>query len=215
MTSPLTRLPWCRLPLLVAVLVWFACAQTTRAAIAVPLDQQGRWLLDQTGRVVMLRGGNLMLPGNTGEQGSPDAETPRKLADKGFNGVRLVLFFDRLMPTPGIVDEDYLAEISDAVAGYRDAGVYVLLDVHQDEYGPAVGIRGLPAWATFPGEYEPCGCLFPPATSRIPPSRPHSIISGAIILFPEPVQVCRTSILKERQPWRRIFATSQPCSVSI
>ena len=161
MTSPLTRLPWCRLPLLVAVLVWFACAQTTRAAIAVPLDQQGRWLLDQTGRVVMLRGGNLMLPGNTGEQGSPDAETPRKLADKGFNGVRLVLFFDRLMPTPGIVDEDYLAEISDAVAGYRDAGVYVLLDVHQDEYGPAVGIRGLPAWATFPGEYEPLRLPFP------------------------------------------------------
>jgi endoglycosylceramidase len=125
------------------------------------IEQHGRWLLDDQGRIVMLRGGNLHLPGDGGPDGRPDAGTPRKLADKGFNGVRLVLFFDRLMPEPGNVDVSYLDEIARAVAGYREAGVYVLLDVHQDEYGPAVGVRGMPAWATFADGHEPKRQPFP------------------------------------------------------
>ena len=128
------------------------------------LDQHGRWLLDPQGRVVMLRGGNLQLPGHAHPKrhaGSPNADTPRQLAAQGFNAVRLVLFFDRLMPEPGEVDSAYLEEIGRAVAAYREAGVYVLLDVHQDEYGPAVGVRGMPAWATFADGHEPQRRPFP------------------------------------------------------
>jgi endoglycosylceramidase len=125
------------------------------------IDQHGRWLVDNQGRVVMLRGGNLLLPATGKPEGRPDTETPRKLAAHGFNGVRLVLFFDRLMPEPGKVDASYLDEIARAVAGYREAGVHVLLDVHQDEYGPAVGVRGMPAWATFSDGHEPMRQPFP------------------------------------------------------
>lgn len=138
-----------------------AGAAMDSAARLPRLDQHGRWLLDDEGRVVMLRGGNLHLPGDGPPEGRPDADTPRKLAEKGFNGVRLVLFFDRLMPEPGKVDAKYLDEIELAVAGYRTAGVYVLLDVHQDEYGPAVGIRGLPPWATFSDGHEAKRLPFP------------------------------------------------------
>ncbi|MCP5165345.1 MAG: cellulase family glycosylhydrolase [Pseudomonadales bacterium] len=152
---------WRHLLLSVAMLFCLLDMQTARASILGRLDQQGRWLVDGSGRVVMLRGGNLTLPEPGGRPGHPNAETPLKLAEKGFNGVRLVVFFDRLMPKPGAVDENYLEEIGKAVADYRDAGVYVLLDIHQDEYGPAVGVRGLPAWATFPGGHEPLRLPFP------------------------------------------------------
>lgn len=145
--------------LLPAALPVLAAAHT--GAELPRIDQHGRWLLDEQGRVVMLRGGNLQLPGDGGPEGTPNADTPRKLAAKGFNGVRLVLFFERLMPEPGEVDAKYLEAIARAVADYREAGVYVLLDVHQDEYGPAVGVRGLPAWATFSEGHEPKRLPFP------------------------------------------------------
>jgi len=146
-------------------LLWLAAAGPLCAGERLPrLDQHGRWLLDDAGRIVMLRGGNLQLPGH-GDPGRSDgaanAETPRKFAEQGFNAVRLVLLFDRLMPEPGGVDQQYLDEIARAVAAYREVGVYVLLDVHQDEYGPAVGVRGLPAWATFAGGREPKRLPFP------------------------------------------------------
>lgn len=144
-----------------AVVALAACTAAAPPESMSRLDQHGRWLLDGEGRVVMLRGGNLHLPGDGRPEGRPDTETPRRLAAQGFNAVRLVLFFDRLMPAPGEVDDNYLDEIARAVALYRDAGVYVLLDVHQDEYGPAVGVRGMPAWATFSDGHEPQRLPFP------------------------------------------------------
>lgn len=149
------------LPLLGCVAALAGCVVAAPAESMSRIDQHGRWLLDETGRVVMLRGANLHLPGDGKPQERPDAETPRKLAAQGFNGVRLVLFFDRLMPEPGKVDAAYLEEIARAVEGYRAAGVYVLLDVHQDQYGPAVGVRGMPAWATFSDGHEPRRQPFP------------------------------------------------------
>jgi endoglycosylceramidase len=111
------------------------------------IAQQGRWLVDDLGRVVMLHGGNLLLSESVGAAGE---RLPRLLARNGFNAVRLVIFFSRLMPQPGAIDDSYLDAIGAAVAGYRRAGVYVLIDFHQDEYSDAVGgVRGFPAWAAF------------------------------------------------------------------
>lgn len=153
---------FCMLVLLCTIVATAPAGAAMNSPAALPrLDQQGRWLFDDKGRIALLRGGNLHLPGDGRPEGRPDGETPRKLAGKGFNGVRLVLFFDRLMPEPGKVDAKYLDEVARAVAAYRDAGVYVLLDVHQDEYGPAVGIRGLPAWATFSDGHEAKRLPFP------------------------------------------------------
>ena len=125
------------------------------------IGQHGRWLVDGQGRVVMLRGGNLLLPGEEQAGSAPNAQTPGLMAAQGFNGVRLVLFFNRLMPKPGAIDKAYLERIAQAVADYRAAGVYVLLDFHQDEYGPSVGVRGFPEWATFSGGHEPKKLPFP------------------------------------------------------
>jgi endoglycosylceramidase len=149
------------------ILLSGVCSRAAAASLD-RLDHQGRWLVDEQARVVMLRGGNIPLPGTGKPEGRADADTPRMLAQKGFNAVRLVVFFDRLMPSAGRVDEAYLDEIARAVAAYRDSGVYVLLDLHQDEYGPAVGVRGMPVWATFAGGHEPKRLPFPAGYFRDP-----------------------------------------------
>jgi len=125
------------------------------------LSQHGRWLTDQQGRVVMLRGGNLPLPSYTSKKSAYSANTPQLLADNGFNAVRLVIFFSELMPEPGHINADYLKEIDNAVAAYRNVGIYVLIDFHQDEYSAAIGVRGFPAWAVFTDGHEPKRLRFP------------------------------------------------------
>ncbi|HSB95680.1 MAG TPA: hypothetical protein VLC91_04500 [Spongiibacteraceae bacterium] len=59
----------------------------------------------------MLRG-NLQLPGSDGE--SATWTTPELLATNGF-AVRLVIFFSRLMPSPGVIDSAYVDEVAQPV----------------------------------------------------------------------------------------------------
>lgn len=124
------------------------------AAGALPrLSHYGRWLTDPQGRVVVLRGGNVVelvgdahhhVPGAGRDPWS--AATPRMLADAGFNAVRLTVYMYGLAPEPGRIDQAYLDAVAATVAAYKAAGVAVLVDFHQDEYSPAVGGRGMPAW---------------------------------------------------------------------
>jgi endoglycosylceramidase len=116
----------------------------------------GRWLTDSLGRVVMIRGGNVIqlvddvhLLGAGGGRDPWHPDTPRLLSEAGFNGVRLVVFVDRIAPAPDRVDGAYLDAIAATVAAYAAHGVATLLDSHQDEFGPEVGVRGLPAWMTL------------------------------------------------------------------
>jgi endoglycosylceramidase len=148
-------------------------------ASALPrLAHHRQWFTDPEGRVVMIHGGNVTLPeldGSGALKGGQrwSADTPRRMAEQGFNGVRLVVFFDKIMPRPGQVDPAYLERIAKTVEAYRAAGVYTLIDFHQDQYGPKVGVRGLPDWATFsdgheriPGMQFPMGYFKDPAVQR-------------------------------------------------
>lgn len=123
------------------------------------LSHDHQWFTDAQGRVVMLRGGNVSLPE------AADGTTPRtatRMAEQGFNAVRLVVFFRDVMPTPDQVDGGHLERIAATVAAYRAAGIYVLLDFHQDQYGPLVGVRGMPDWAAFTdGHTRIAGMQFP------------------------------------------------------
>jgi endoglycosylceramidase len=120
------------------------------------LAHSGRWLVDPIGRVVLLRGGNVVqlvgdahLLGAGGGRERWHADTPRLLAAAGFTAVRLVVFMERLAPAPDRIDTDYLEAIAATVAAYAEHGVATLIDLHQDEYGPEVGVRGMPAWMTL------------------------------------------------------------------
>ena len=70
----------------------------------------------------------------------------------GSNAVRLLVFWARLEPRPGEYDETYLRALDERLRWYQHAGMHVILDMHQDLWGPAVGgegNNGAPTWATY------------------------------------------------------------------
>ncbi|GHF51341.1 hypothetical protein GCM10010218_36110 [Streptomyces mashuensis] len=108
-------------------------------------------LTDEQGRVLTLRGWNLADKEHRGDRAleSITERSVRDLARHGFRFARLAVFWDDLEPDPGRYSEPYLRRIErvlDWAARYR---VRVVIDAHQDVYGPAFnGHRGIPAWAT-------------------------------------------------------------------
>ena len=116
-----------------------------------PLGHSGRWFTDATGRVVMLRGMNFVEKWApfTPEADGFDDDDAALLAENGFNTLRLGVPFEFVMPSPGQIDRDYLASIAKTVRILGRHHIYVLLDFHQDGWGPATHGNGMPAWATL------------------------------------------------------------------
>ena len=124
-------------------------AQAPRPAAS--LSHDGRWFTDATGRVVMLRGVNFVekfAPFTPEADGFGDDDAAL-IANSGFNTVRLGVVFGFLMPEPGVIDHAYLDSIARTVRILGDHGLYVLLDFHQDGWGPATHGNGMPEWATI------------------------------------------------------------------
>ncbi len=65
----------------------------------------------------------------------------------GMNAVRLGIFWDGIEPKPGKIDSAYLKELDQRIAMAKKAGLYVLLDMHQDLYSEQYNGDGAPAWA--------------------------------------------------------------------
>jgi len=150
------------------VLVAGACGDAAPpvdpAAAAGPvgvLSHEGRWFTDETGRVVLLHGTNFVqkFPPVAPADAGFGADDAAFLAEQGFNVVRLGAVFGAIMPEPGRIDEAYVASVAETTRVLARAGIYVLLDFHQDGYGPYVHGNGFPEWATLtdglPNPVEP------------------------------------------------------------
>jgi len=129
-----------------------------------PLGDAGRWLVDATGRVVLLHGVNEVeksppfLPSAAGF-GADDAAF---LADEGFNAVRLGIDFRGLMPSPGAIAQDYVDDLVATVDQLAAEGIFVLVDFHQDGFAPKYNGNGLPDWmAIDDGLPNPPDAVFP------------------------------------------------------
>lgn len=139
-----------------------------------PLRHQGRWLVDASGRVVVLHGVNEVSksapyhPSAFGF-GGDDADF---LVEQGFNAVRLGVDFRGLMPTPGVVERAYLDAIAETVRELSRRRIFVLLDFHQDGFSPKYLGNGLPDWMAMddglpnPPEPFPLYYLANPALQR-------------------------------------------------
>lgn len=83
----------------------------------------------------------------------------------GYNAIRLNLSWSLLEPSPGHIDRRYINRIAQVVGWARSAGIYVILDMHQDAwskylystssdhctapYQPIRGYDGAPLWASI------------------------------------------------------------------
>lgn len=107
-------------------------------------------LTDDRGRVLTLRGWNVEDKTNRGDR-ALSAITERHFRDlsaNGFNFARLLVFWDDLEPRRGQYSAAYLRKIERILDWAEKYGIQVLLDAHQDVFGPAFGHRGIPEWAT-------------------------------------------------------------------
>ncbi|GGP88013.1 glycoside hydrolase family 5 protein [Streptomyces roseolilacinus] len=119
-------------------------ASTATAAARIP-D-----LTDDRGRVLTLRGWNVEDKTHRGDA-ALSAVTERHfrdLAAHGFDFARLLVFWDDLEPVRGRYSEAYLRKIERVLDWARAYRVHVVIDAHQDVFGPAFGHRGVPEWAT-------------------------------------------------------------------
>jgi endoglycosylceramidase len=76
-----------------------------------------------------------------------EADVQRMAHDWGFNVVRFLIFWDAVEPEPDVYDDAYLAAVAQRVQWFEDAGIYVILDMHQDVYSEVFCCDGAPAWA--------------------------------------------------------------------
>ncbi len=145
-------------------------ARALPALHAEPDPVAGGRIVDAWGREVLLRGVNVNALAEYWAH-SPDLFTTYPLTEEGadliaavgWNTVRLLLSWSRVEPAPGVYDEAYLDEVEAAVQLLASRGVYSILDLHQDAWGPtlagtpeecpggepAFGWDGAPGWATF------------------------------------------------------------------
>ncbi|MHC3391889.1 glycoside hydrolase family 5 protein [Streptomyces lavendulocolor] len=107
-------------------------------------------LTDDRGRVLTLRGWNVEDKVHRGEA-ALSAITEKHFRDmraRGFNFARLLVFWDDLEPERGRYSVAYLRKVERVLDWAERHGVHVLIDAHQDVFGPAFGHRGIPEWAT-------------------------------------------------------------------
>ncbi|MFE3292862.1 glycoside hydrolase family 5 protein [Rhodococcus sp. NPDC059234] len=162
--------------------------QAAPAATAAPapadwtlprLTVENRTIKDVDGRTVLLRGVNVNQLNHYADNGTGlptvmplDRSDFARMAALGFNVVRLNIAWSKLEPTPGAFDQDYVGRIREAVSDAKAHGLYTVLDMHQDAWGPSVGTPageqcppltkpgigwdGAPEWATITHGWTTC-----------------------------------------------------------
>ncbi|NUR25504.1 MAG: cellulase family glycosylhydrolase [Catenulispora sp.] len=101
-------------------------------------------LTDSAGRVLDLRGFNL------DKYDEATRDDIRQIAERGFTLIRLDITWARLEPHQGVYDTAAMNRLQQLMTWADTYGLHVMVDFHQDVYGPYFGggQDGVPAWAT-------------------------------------------------------------------
>lgn len=122
-----------------------------------PFRVERGFLRDRDGRALILRGMNVV------EKHAPwfDFQGPDDFARMreawGMNSMRFILTWAAIEPEKGHYDDGYLDELAKRMQWAKDAGVLVVLDMHQDVYGEGFasgGGDGAPRWTCDEANYE-------------------------------------------------------------
>ncbi|MBI4956530.1 MAG: cellulase family glycosylhydrolase [Myxococcales bacterium] len=113
------------------------------------------WLRQDDGRVVLLRGVNLAGAHKQapyfGFHQAVDFERVRSAW--GMNTLRFLTTWAAVEPDEGVYDEAYLDALELRLDWAGDAGLHVVLDMHQDVYGEGFGFDGAPRWTCDEAHY--------------------------------------------------------------
>ncbi|KPA19545.1 Glycoside hydrolase, family 1 [Candidatus Magnetomorum sp. HK-1] len=118
-------------------------------------------IYDSAGREILLRGVNARIQGvfdvNFDDGREPlepipsfsqeDTEAMQKI---GFNFLRLPINWSAIEPTPNTYSQAYLDAIQNVLDLCQQAGIKVMLDMHQDAYSKETGEDGAPLWGIIP-----------------------------------------------------------------
>ncbi len=128
-----------------------ATLASAEASAAPPLRAEDGRFIDAAGRTVVLRGvnvaGNSKVPPFTAAS-DPAVFVP--LRDMGMNVVRLLFTWEAYEPVKGTYDKAYLDYYVASATAAGAAGLFVIVDVHQDGFSRAsIGGcgDGFPLWA--------------------------------------------------------------------
>jgi len=111
-----------------------------------------RFVTDDDGRILIFHGINVISAAKNDplRVGGTTKEDFMHIADAwGFNAVRLLIFWDAIEPEPGQYDLEYLARVRERLDWAEEAGLDVILDMHQDLYSTKFGGDGAPEWAIY------------------------------------------------------------------
>ena len=129
-----------------------------------PLSTRCQQFVDAEGRTVVLHGINARVEGLfdvTFDDGRVALEDipeftladARRMRAMGFNLLRLPVNWSGIEPAdtqPPTYDPTYLARLREVVDTCGEAGLFVLIDFHQDAYSKEIGEDGAPLWAISP-----------------------------------------------------------------
>ena len=153
--------------MLVAVVFLVVSAPPALGAPQEPLNHVGRWTTDAGGRVVILHGASVVPQGvgESAEKAGFRRADAQYLAEQGFNVVRLGMFYGDYETQPNVFSNAYLDTYSRTQRLLADAGIFTVLDFHQDMLSPRYQGRGFADWflkddglpnqpqVGFPGNY--------------------------------------------------------------
>jgi len=119
---------------------------------------RGGFIRDDEGRALLLRGMNLA----GGHKSAPYfsfhtlEDFKRVRDDWGMNSVRFLITWAAVEPEQGVFDDAYLDALAERMDWAREAGLLVVLDMHQDVYGEGFvsgGGDGAPRWTCDESNY--------------------------------------------------------------
>ncbi|HTJ83718.1 MAG TPA: cellulase family glycosylhydrolase [Polyangiaceae bacterium] len=123
-----------------------------------PARVRGGFIRDDDGRALLLRGVNLAGAHKSAPYFSfhQPADFARVRDDWGMSTVRFLITWAAVEPERGVFDEAYLDALAERMDWARDAGLFVVLDMHQDVYGEGFvsgGGDGAPRWTCDESHY--------------------------------------------------------------
>ncbi len=126
------------------------------------LHTNGKLILDEQGRVIVLRGVNFHGNEVGSFEGHQETDYAR-IRSWGFNVVRLPIGWSFIEPKPNSYNRTYFEKYIDRdVAWARRFGIWLILDMHQWQWSPyfkfaGAGSNGVPIWAVNRYDDSPLG----------------------------------------------------------